>query len=484
MAKDILKSSLSYTILGFLPLTFALIFTPVYLKYLNETEYGILNLFTFYSSILAQTYSLGISSAFGYIYWDVYKDKSELKSLISDTLGLLLILQLIFIPVGLLFGESILDVVIKSSEVFTFYPYALICLFSSAFMVYYEMFLYFFRNEGEYKKYATLSLSTLALLTVGTLIGVVWLDLKAVGALLGRTFGYGLVIIPFLTYMIYKYGISFNFKKWKLLFVFGLPLFINAIIGSLSYGMDRLLIERFDSLETLGIYGFALVVITVIETLFSALNNALSPTLYKYVNELAKEKSKEIQAISHSIILIIMLTISGILALLYPAMNLIIDVKYHVAAKFVPLLSMAFLWRIFTTFKLYPIYMGKKTNFLLISQLINLALTVILGYLGFQFLGIMGIVYAMYSVKVIEYIIAKKMSQKVKKVEYNFKNLIILTVALGASGFATSNLTYLFPNKYIAYCFPLACLIILAPIVLREELKVLVYIFKNGKKIF
>lgn len=484
MAKDILKSSIAYTILGFLPLSFALIFTPIYLNYLNETEYGILNLFTLYTGLIAQTYSLGVSAAFGYMYWDVYKDKRELKKLISSTLGLLLLFQLFFIAFGLLFGEPILKLLVKSSDIFTFNPYLIIALFFSAFMVYYEMFLYFFRNEGEYKKYAILSISTLVILTIGTLVAVVWLDLKALGAILGRTFGYGLVISAFLIFMIFKYGISFNFKKSKALLIFGIPLFINSIIGSFGYGMDRLLIERFDSLEVLGIYGFALVIITVIETLFSALNNALSPTLYKFINEFAREKIKEIQALSHTIILIIMLAVTGITSLLYPLMDFLIDEKYHSAAKFVPILATAFFWRIFSTFLHYPLYMEKKTKAILINQIITLLSTIALGYIGYQIKGVLGIAYAIYGVRVIDFMIASYLSKRVKKVNFNFKSLIIVTIILGSSAIFITEFQFLFLNKYIAYCFPLVVLILSSVLFLKNELKLIFYASKNRKELF
>jgi O-antigen/teichoic acid export membrane protein len=346
------------------------------------------------------------------------------------------------------------------------------------------MFVYFFRNEGKLKSYAILSISTLILLTIGTLIGVVWLDLKAVGAILGRSFGYGIVIIGFLSYMIYKYGISFNFKSSKALLIFGLPLFINAIIGSLSYGIDRLLIERFDSIETLGIYAFALVIITVVETLFSALNNALSPTLYRYINEMANEKIKEIQALSHSITLVIMIAIVCLLALLHPVMDLLIDPKYHVSSKFVPILAMGFIWRVFSTITAYPLYMNKKTSFILISQTINLLLSILLGYIGFQIWGIMGIVFSIYLIKIIEFIIVRKMSLKVKEVHLNLKKLIILTLFMSFIAFVISTQPTLFYNKYVAYCMPLITLLALSPILLKKELSHLLYSFKNRKTIF
>jgi O-antigen/teichoic acid export membrane protein len=485
VAKDIFKSSIAYTILGFLPLSFAVIFTPIYLKYLNETEYGILSLFTLYTGFIAQAYSLGVSSAFGYIYWDVYKDKVKLKELISSALGLLLSIQALFILITLLFGKPIFEFFVKSSDVFTFNPYLILALAYSAFLVFYEMILYFFRNEGDYKKYATLSIMTLLLLTIGTLIGVVGLDLKALGAIIGRTLGYGLVISSFIVILIIKYGISFNLKLWKDLLKFGLPLFASAIIGSIGYGMDRLLIERFDSLETLGVYAFALVVITVIETFFNALNNALSPVLYKYVNEFADLKKKEIQALSHSIVMILMLAITVILALINPLMDLLISNKdYHLASQYVPILAVAFLWRIFSTYFQYPLFMNKKTKRIAIIQFIFLISMSVFGALGYYLYGMLGIVFGVYLARTLDFLIARFYSIRTKQINFSFKNLILVTVLLSLVATAITIDNTLFMNKYITFCVPLIAFVVLTPVFLRKEMKLIYFAFLNRKSLF
>ena len=486
MGKDILKSSLIYTILGFLPLSFAFVFTPIYLTYLSDAQYGILNLFMLYSGIIALIYHLGVTTAFGYIYWDVYKDKEKLKNLISSTLGLIIIFQVIFISLGLVFGQNIVDFIFKSEGKFTYNPIFITTLFFSAFLVFYEMFINFFRNEHDLKKYAIINISTLVLLTIGTFAGVVFLDMKEVGAIYGRTFGYGFVIIFFIFYFIKKYGIKLDLSISKMLLAFGIPLFFNALIGALSYGIDRIIIERFDTLQNLGIYGFTLVIISVVEILFSSLNNALSPTLFKFILESPIEKRREIKGITHSIILIITAVITIIIACLYPIFDIIIPENFHRAALFVPILGFGFIWRVFTTISSYSLYIEKKTKYLIFNQSSNLVLTVGIGYVFYQIWDIMGIVITMYLARLIEYIIMRTISYKVKKLSYELDRLIQLTLILSASGFfivfvgkdLDSNL------KYILYCIPLVIYLISFPLFLRKEKKNLIYLFKHRKTLF
>ncbi len=482
MAKDILKSTAVYTLLGFLPLTFALIFTPIYLKYLNTAEYGLFNLFLLYSGIITQLYGLGIFNAFVFLYWDNYKNPKDLKELISSTIGLLLTIQFIFIGLALIFGNQIIALINPPKE-FNFYPFFVWTLIFAAIMTYYEMFQYYFRNEGKIKEYSILSLSTLALFTIGTVTGVIFLDLKSIGAIYGRTIGYGLVVIGFLIYFISNYGISINIKKSKTILIFGFPLFVNAIIGVIAYSSDRLLVEQLDGIEALGVYGFSFIVISVLEIFFNAINNALSPTLYKYILENYEEKKKEIQGLSHLIVLAIMLSVTMLIAILHFAMDWFITDSFQNAVLYIPILATAFIWRVFTSLEMYSLYVNKKTKFIPISQLSNLFFTIALGYLLYQFWGIMGIVYAVYLVKVIEFIVVKLIVKKIQPLDLKLGKMLILASLLSISAFVCTTF-HDDLNPYIFYLLPLLVLVVSSPILLKKELLNLKFILKNRKELF
>lgn len=484
MAKDIFKDTIVYTVLGFLPLGFATLFTPIYLSHLGTEQYGVLNLFLLYSGIITQIFTLGISQAFGFYYWDVYKNRDELKKLISTTLTTLISIQIIFIIIGILFGESLLSILVKDDVSFSYSPFFLLSLGYSAFMVFYELFLYFFRNENKIKLYAFLSISTLICFTIGSIIGVILLDLKALGAVFGRTAGYGLIILIFLGYFIRKYGLGFELKQVKILFIFSLPLFVNGLIGSFGHSIDRLLIERFDTLGNLGIYALAIVIISIIEIWFNAINNALSPTLYKFINEAHKIKSKEIKALGHSIIFAVIIGTTLIIAIIYPMLDLFIPEAFHESAKYIPILAMAFIYRVYSSLATISFYVKKKTKYLLINQSSTLLLMILFGYFFYKIWGIMGIVYTVYIVKLIEFLIIKSLSDKVLKLDFNFSKFITLSFILTLSALLSTEATELIPNNYLRYLIPLITLIIFTPILLKKEINNLVYCVKNRKILF
>ena len=483
MAKDLFKNSFIYTILGFLPLAFAFFLTPVYVNYMNEKEYGLLNLFLLYSGIFTIVLNLGVARSFAYLYWDVYKSEDKLKELFSSSISLLLIFQIFLVSISLLFGNSILSFISNSESNFTLYPYFFLSIIYSCFMVYYEMFQFFFRNRENLKAYSILTLGTLILFTLGNIIGVVILDLKSIGAIYGRTLSYGLITIGFLLYFIKKYGISYNKTTYQNILIFGFPLFINSLVGALAYGFDKILIEQLDNLETLGIYGFALISVTVLEIFFNAVNNAFTPTIFRYLKESFEEKSAVIEQIILLIIISVIVLALLIVGAFHPLLDLLIPENYHESGKYVPILVCAFFWRVLTGIKSYSIFKEKKTNYFLLIQSSLLLSICLFGYLGYHYFGIMGIIYAVYFSKLIEYLIMNRISNKVAKLPIRMRNIHLLLLILSLICFYISQFDYHNSSIIIIYFLPFISLFVLSPFLLRKELKRIIQLIKFRKEI-
>jgi len=476
MTKDLLKSSVVYTFLGFLPLSFSLVFTPIYLNYMSESEYGLLNLFMVYSGILSQIYSLGISSIFTYQFWDVYQDKQKLKELISSTLGGILLIQVIMISILSIIGKPLLKYLVANDE-FTFTPFFICTLLFAAFMVHYELFLALFRNQSNLKAFSWLAVGSLALMTIGSLIGVVWLEMQAEGAVYGRLFGYGILVVFFAASLIKKFGLSLNFNKLKGMLILGVPVFINGLIGSFGYGIDKIMVERILSLEALGIYAFAVVIASTLETLFNALNNALSPTIYKMMKETKKVKDAEINRLVHAIILVLIIAISILLIVLQPVLNVLIPQNFHEAAQYVPILVVAILWRAFTTIEVMALYKKKKTNYFVYNQITFLTAAVVFGYFLLNQFGLLGIAMAIYIARVIEFIVMKLLVNSVDNLDLDLKRLQLATIIFSIVSF-TAAFLYFETNSQIFYTIPFFCAVILCVSLLQKESKEFIKILK------
>ncbi|NOG58183.1 MAG: oligosaccharide flippase family protein [Bacteroidetes bacterium] len=452
---------------------------------MSNEQYGILSLFLLYSSIFSHIIGLGVGKGFLFQYWDVYKDEEKLKKLISSTIGLILIIQLIFISIGLLFDEFILSFIQKEDSDYSFRTFYILALFQGAFLIFYEIFCYFYRNQEKLKQYAILNVGALILFTIGSIIGVIFLKMEALGATYGRVIGYGIIIIFFLFYFIKKYGISLDLKISKALLVFSLPLFVNSVIGALGYGIDKIMIERLDTMENLGIYSLALVFVSVLEIWLNSINNALNPTLYRYLNEKIVEKKEEIQGLVYLIITSVMLLITIILALIYPVLELIIPEEYHKVTTFLPILSVAFIWRVFSSIVVNSLYIKKKTKLFLFNEITVLAGVILFGYFGYQFFGIVGIALAVYLVKLIEFILMNHLSRKTMALPFSLYKFYILTFILTTSAFICSLLDKKgIINNYLLFLIPFLSLIITYPLLMKYEIKRIWITIKYRKRIF
>lgn len=448
---------------------------------MSKSEYGLLNLFMVYSGILAQVYSLGISSIFTYQFWDVYQDKKKLKTLISSTLGGILLIQLVMIILLATLGDSLLSILVANEE-FTFMPYFICTLIFAALMVHYEVFLALFRNQSKLKEFSSLTVGSLILMTIGSVIGVVALKLESEGAIYGRIVGYGVLVIYFFLYLLKQYGISLNFKQLEGMLVLGFPIFINGLIGSFGYGIDKIMVERILSLEALGIYAFAVVIASTLETLFNALNNALSPTIYKMMKETKKIKDGDINQLVHSIILVLIMAISIVLLVVQPVLDFLIPNSFHEAAQYVPVLAVSMLWRAFTTIEVMALYKKKKTKYFMYNQISFLASAITFGYFLLSQFGLLGIALAIYIARVIEYIVIRLFVKSLDNLDLDLNRLQLATTIFSVVSFAASFL-YFETNSQLYYSFPFFCALILCLTLLQKESKELLSLILFKKQI-
>jgi len=479
MEENIVKSTIIYTVLGFLPISFAFVFTPIYLKYLSPEQYGIFNLFNIYSGILATIYSLGVSPAFGFVYWDYYQDKEKLQSFLASTIGLILSIQAVVFTILFLFGEQILKTVLKTSESFSFYPFGILTLIYPLFSVFYELLLPYYRNENKINLYAVINILSLILMTIGSIIGVISLDLKAEGAIYGKTIGYSIVVGSFVLHLILKVGLKVKIKEAIILFRFGMPLMISTIIGGIVYNLDKIMIEQLSTLADLGIYGLAVVIVSVVEVLFNALNNALSPVIFRYLKEDYLVNKKRIQGLSNLIALVSLFTVVMVILIAKPVLYYVASEEYADAINFIPLLGMAFIFRVFSSIKSYIFYIESKTKILPFIQVFNLIIIYLLSIIFFEYFGIIGIAYAVLGSKFLDLVIVSYIVRKISEVSFGFNNLYFVVSLCLASVLFMANISSQTSSFYL-YSLPFITFLIATFIFAKKESKSIIEILKSG----
>ena len=284
--KNILTTSLVFTIITFLPSALNFILLPVYTKYLSVVDYGILSLSTSVTSFFLVIGAFRTSTAINSYYYELMNDRTQLNIFYGTVLKFSFLSNLI---IGILF---LLPVYFLSIEFFksTFqigYISMLIGLISSS----RSCFLIFHKNDQNLWKYCIQYLAVSAGLIIFQLYALVYLHSNTEGVIMARLLSevLGLVMILYIERDVLK--TSFNRTYARYAFNFSLPLISSAFIGWVYFFGDRYFIALWMDMKTLGIYGFMITISSLISMLTDSITHGIQPFLFR--NFLAKDTESE-----------------------------------------------------------------------------------------------------------------------------------------------------------------------------------------------
>ncbi len=469
MFKLNLKNTFIYTVLGFLPLSFSLIFTPFYTQYLSKSDYGLLNLFNIISGIMVPFLGLGIDQAAGFLYWDYSKNKKDLAAFMSTTICLICIIALVILSAGFLLGPWFIRTFVKDAVHFTLWPYLSLCLIYPFFMTLSRILLYYYRNEGNIKKYAFLNVSTLLLVTAGSVLGVIIFEKGSEGAVEGRTIGFCAIVFLFILFELKKTGLLFRKKIALPMIKMGGPLFISTLIGSLAYVGDRLIVEEFGTLEMLGIYGFSVTIASVVEILMAALGNSFTPGIYKTILE---ENENDYKNTHFQLFLYVYILIGAtvfVTAIIAPFMKLFISPNFFESVKYIPLLCLAFIPRIFTQLYSLKFYKKKKTRFIFWLNAAYFVSVLFFGIVFYKLWSLTGAALAVFLTGLVNMFAVYRLSKKIDNFLFQFNKLYLLFALISASILLLSVLPLSGIYVYLGYLFPSLLFIFSSLIFLKKE---------------
>jgi O-antigen/teichoic acid export membrane protein len=172
---------------------------------------------------------------------------------------------------------------------------------------------------------------------------VVVLKTGLLGAIYGQVLGLGIVVLIFFKYVrkIINFKYYKTYTKGALLFI--LPLVPHALAGWVINLSDRILIERFCTLEDLAIYGLAYQLALALDILTISINQAWVPFFYS--NAPNPQKSRELQK-SGLFYFLLVLSIGLSLSLFSREITVLVGGNsYSTTQKIFPLIILAFVLR-------------------------------------------------------------------------------------------------------------------------------------------
>jgi O-antigen/teichoic acid export membrane protein len=438
--KKIAKQSIVYVVIGFLPVAANLIIAPVFTRYLSTEEYALLALAAIFQGYVSVFIDLGLSGAFSRFFFKYYTKPKLYNALYSSTLFFILVFSLLLCVVLYFFGDDIFALFFKNNEVFSFSKYGFIIYGTAVLIIFQTISLALYRNSEKIKPYAIIAIAAFLSMASGSIIGVVVYNGGAYGSLVGKLIGLAAVIVPYLIYYFFKNRFIVKRRLITQMFKYALPLVPYALLGIVLTYMDKQLGERFVSLDDLGFYNVAFLIASIPAIFIFAAQSTINPSVFKNLERYQLNKNiqelTEIRSLFNYYFMFIFAVFITLILFIVPASNLILGKEFQNVSYYIPLLTVAYIFRSYYVIFSIPIFFEHKTKIL---PLINLITVVSAGAIGFYIVplfGLIGLCITFITVMLIQFLITllylKKMNWlqlsifSLKKIHLVFLVLIVL----------------------------------------------------------
>lgn len=294
MKKSQLKAGalLSYAQMA-LKLIVGMIYTPVMIRLLGKSEYG---LYSTVSSIIAMLAVLNLGFNSGYIRYYAKYNKNNDKESIYKLNGLFLLIFIIIAIVALLCGLFLtfnLELVFDSGLTQQEYRIARILMLLLTVNLAVSFPMGVFQNIiSAHEKFVFLKLLGM----INTVLGpLVTLPILLAGyrsiAMVAVTFA--LAVITDLIYFIYVVFVlknKFIFKNFEKgifnsLFVYTAFIAINMIVDQINWNIDKFLLGRFRGTETVAVYSVGYTLYSYYMMFSTSISGVFTPKIHKIANE-------------------------------------------------------------------------------------------------------------------------------------------------------------------------------------------------------
>lgn len=357
----VLKNTGAYTLVGMIPYLTSFIMLPIYTRYMSPDDYGILSLVSAFQAILATTVSLQLSAALPRYYFE-YSGK-ELKIFFSTTMYSVVGIAATFLVAIHFIGGPLVGFIFPKADI-PYFPYFFICLvtvFIAQSSQVAQMLLVVQERGG----------AVLFRAILGTFFGiaaglyfVVYLDMKALGALLAGVLG-GFFVMA-LNMLLVK---EFFVLKWrKRYFIqslkYGWPIIPHAMGGYLFMYSDKIVMEKFVALSAIGIYSIADRLSMSLKMLVNSINTALTPNFTRLATRDIGQATKTFKPIITKWAVLVSFFYLGLAMFSRELIEILTPEQYHAAYPLVPILLAAYIFRGLYCFGSYPLFFLKKTKYI------------------------------------------------------------------------------------------------------------------------
>ena len=434
----ILKNTLYYVGASMLPVAVGFFMLPVYTIYLTPSDYGIIALIGSFNSFLPLIMTFQIHNSISRFYFDHNDNNEKLKIFISTILVIVIIISSVVLFLLLTYYKNILKFILPNTS--DYYELFKLGFISSFFGVFNVIFINLLRVQEKAKLFMKLSLMLFFISLIVNIILVVIFERGAQGVI--ET----LLIQSIISFVVYFYFVkNFFVINFNFLFIidplkYSMPLIPHSLFGLFFMYSDRIILERFVSLSSLGLYLFSMKIATILKMIVVQFNNAFLPHFNKISKKSKKNAIKELKTISIIFIYFMSLFISIYSCISKDLTYYLFDDRYFQSWKIAPVLLLGFFYQAHYIFAIIGVFYQKKTNIVLIGTFISGSLSLLLNIIFIPKYGTISAIYIFVFSYFILFLISNFLSKKIYYTEFLSRKLMILNFYTLSAVFISINL--------------------------------------------
>jgi len=423
--KYLAKSSIVYGAGSVILKIIGFFLIPVYTRFLTPADYGIMAVTGSIGSVLEIIITLKLTSAVTFYYFNT-EDEHERRKIIGTIWILMTLISFVLTLMLDQFGDTVTSLIFRSVP---YSPYIRLAIWTAFFSGQSLLPLVLYKIFEQPKQYIALTITN-SLLTIALIIYlVVYQKQGAYGYMLGTFLGAVTTSIIFVIVSIRQSELVIQWKMFRGIMAYSLPLIPHAVSGWLLNLSDRTILERFVSLDDIGIYSLGYQFGSIIMLISTAINYAWVPYLFKTAKEDGEHANFRIARLSTYYVLIMAFMTLGISLFLNNIIVLMTDSSFHAATQ----VTYWILWGHFLNSLYYiPVnflFLTKNTKYIpiitLISGVINVSLNIFfVPQFGIQAAAVVTLV--SYAVMLL---LVWVISQRLYPIEYEYRRIGLIILA-------------------------------------------------------
>lgn len=467
-----IKNTLIYTIGGLLPKFIGFLLLPIYTRFLTPADYGIINGINALVAVISIFYLVSMRTAVTRSYIDFSNEKNQREYIFSVSFFLIfysIILSIVFVIIKPFFVNVFFNNIPPEPY---FWDLVLLC-FLSIFPIIPQSIL---RIQEKAIQFVAFNLLETLLTVIFTIYFVVIEQQGAVGsinALLISRIIVGVLYVIFLMKFL-----RFRFYAVKKEYILGalaisLPLIPHFLAGWINTLSDRIIIERFTDLDSLGIYSLGAQFNMIVLLLANSFNQAYSPRYFKMMKD-NKVNQKFIDKLM-IVVLSIFVFIGLLVFILTPLIiRYFADTSYAKDYTFVGYLIGGTLFQVCYMIAVSTLIYFKKTSYMVTTTTVSAIINLLINILLVPKIGIVGASLASLISLFIQFLLVLRLSNKFTKDIYKLKVSYVFSIL--SCYFIPIIIYSFFNNIFINIGIFLIVLICLALLIYRN------INLKSGKK--